>query len=383
MKRMKIGIITIHNSTNYGACLQSWGLYKFLIDSGYSCEIIDLHRPVHKDYVYSEKYTDYHGKCLKAQKFNLKKSIKEFISRIWVPSYMTERLKKFNEFNDRIKLSRTYVSIDDLYAAPPAYDIYITGSDQLWNPTQPFCIEPYFLTFVQSPTAKKISYAASIGHDSLTEKEKADFKKWLGTYDTISVRENEAKTLLESFVDKEIHQVADPTFLLGPDYWRSIAKNPHEGKPYILCFKLYSGEHLVDYATALGKQSGKKVIVLPHATERGKDYEIVRNAGPEEFLGYIAHADMLISDSFHANVFAILLGTKNLWAYIHPNNHRGSRLRSLFQTFGLSDHFIAPDLSTPYKTLNDKQIDLKKIYEIAISEGQRSRSFLLNALKTK
>lgn len=27
---MKIGIITIHNSPNYGACLQSFALYKFL-----------------------------------------------------------------------------------------------------------------------------------------------------------------------------------------------------------------------------------------------------------------------------------------------------------------------------------------------------------------
>ena len=53
---MKIGIITIHNSTNYGACLQSWGLYKYLVDAGYDCEIIDLHRPVHKDYIYSDRF---------------------------------------------------------------------------------------------------------------------------------------------------------------------------------------------------------------------------------------------------------------------------------------------------------------------------------------
>ena len=29
---MRIGIITIHNSTNYGASLQAWALYKFLVD---------------------------------------------------------------------------------------------------------------------------------------------------------------------------------------------------------------------------------------------------------------------------------------------------------------------------------------------------------------
>lgn len=51
---MKIGIITIHNSPNYGACLQSFALYKFLEQQGYSTEIIDLHRPYHDDYVVSK-----------------------------------------------------------------------------------------------------------------------------------------------------------------------------------------------------------------------------------------------------------------------------------------------------------------------------------------
>ena len=76
---MKIGIITIHNSTNYGACLQSWGLYKYLVDAGYDCEIIDLHRPVHKDYIYSDRFVDYNGKCSAARKWTLKKFLKRYI----------------------------------------------------------------------------------------------------------------------------------------------------------------------------------------------------------------------------------------------------------------------------------------------------------------
>ena len=51
---MRIGIITIHNSTNYGASLQAWALYKFLVDCGFDCEVIDLHRPVHDDYIFSK-----------------------------------------------------------------------------------------------------------------------------------------------------------------------------------------------------------------------------------------------------------------------------------------------------------------------------------------
>ena len=380
---MKIGIITIHNSTNYGACLQSWALYKFLIDYGYDCEIIDLHRPVHQDYIYSKKYVDYNGACKKAQRFNLKSFIKKYVLRKKIPSYKIERMRKFETFNSQIKLSAAYRSIDELYSNPPSYDIYITGSDQLWNPTQPFCIEPYFLTFVKSSSAKKISYAASIGHDTLSEKEKEDFKHWLLSYNHISVREYEAKQLLESLVSKPISQVSDPTFLLGPEYWRSIAKAPNEKVPYILCFKLNSGCQLADYVIKIGKELNKKVIVLTTTRDNIKNCQIVRNAGVEEFLGYIAHADMLISDSFHANVFGLLLGVKNLWAYISPDNHRGSRLRSLFLTFGIHNHFIAPDFSTEAKTLKSDLINNDEIYRIALSEQKRSSDFLLNAIRNK
>ena len=377
---MKVGIITIHNSTNYGACLQSWGLYKYLVDEGYDCEIIDLHRPVHKDYVYSDKFVDYNGKCAEVRKLTLKKFIRRYIVKDKVPDYMILRNLKFDRFNSRIKLSKTFCGIDELYATPPSFDVYVTGSDQVWNPTQPFCIEPYFLTFVSNPNSRKISYGASIGIEKLTEREKKDFKRWLDSYDVISVRENEAKVLLESFVDKPIYQVADPTFLLGTEYWRSIAIKPKIEEPYILCFKLYNGDHLVNYAAEIGRQAGLKVIVLPGGGNVS-GCEIVRDAGPEEFLGYIANAEMLISDSFHANVFGILLGTKNQWAYISLDNQRGSRIKTLFRTFGLSEHIMSPDLSDQYSKLDSLKKNADFIRDALNREIQHSRDFLNHALK--
>lgn len=376
---MRIGIITIHNSTNYGACLQSWGLYKYLEDAGYDCEIIDLHRPVHEDYVYSDKYVDYYGKCAEARRMTLKKFLRKYIFKKKIPDYTLRKNEKFTRFNSRIKLSQRYSGIDALYANPPQYDIYITGSDQLWNPTQPFCIEPYFLTFVNNPKAKKISYAASVGVETLTQREMSDFRRWLEDYDVISVREFEAEKLLKSVISKKIYQVADPTFLLGRDYWKSVALRPEIKEPYILCFKLYNGNHLVDYASEIGRQSGKRVVVLPNGGDT-PGCEIIRDAGPEEFLGYIANADMLISDSFHANVFGIILDTKNQWAYIHPDNNRGSRIRSLFSTFGLGDHIISPDLSDNYEKLSSSRKDLTTIAGIVDAEMEHSRSFLRKAL---
>ena len=187
---MKIGIITIHNSPNYGACLQSYALYKYLNMQGCDVEIIDLHRPIHSDYVYSRKYVSYNPKPdlpWYRQKIRL---LRGCFKKTKYTNELDVRSVKFNAFNAKIKLSRPFKGIDELYSNPPHYDIYITGSDQLWNPTQPFCIEPYFLTFVKDKKSKKISYASSIGHDVLTEKEKADYKTWL------SWENNQGKKLL-------------------------------------------------------------------------------------------------------------------------------------------------------------------------------------------
>ena len=53
----KIGIITIHNSPNYGASLQAFALYEYIRQQGAKVEIIDLYRPnAHADYIQSKKY---------------------------------------------------------------------------------------------------------------------------------------------------------------------------------------------------------------------------------------------------------------------------------------------------------------------------------------
>lgn len=375
---MRIGIITIHHSTNYGASLQSWGLYKYLCDEGFECEIIDLHRPVHSDYKYSKKYKSYrqiNGKTLKQKLWDLYVSIFKRKS-----IYLIEKNKKIKQFNNRIKLSRAYKSIDELYANPPQYDVYITGSDQVWNPSQPFCIEPYFLTFVNNPKAKKISYASSIGISELTETEASDFRKWLSAYNAISVREYEGKELLSKIVDKPIEIVADPTFLVGPDYWRSIALRPKVTQSYILVFRLQRQE-IIDYSIRLGKQSEKKVIVIPD----GQDTDgctILRNQGLEEYLGWFAHADMVITDSFHGTVFSILMGAKNFFSYIHPTNQRGSRLITLLKTFNVSDHLLKSDLSLSYDDLMRKTINRDTIYTICLEQMYKSRCFLKNNIKS-
>lgn len=376
----KIGIITIHNSPNYGACLQAYALYKYIEQQGDEVEIIDLHRPyAYADYVPSKKYI-----CARPVKRGRLSKMKGTLKALFGVNtkmkslYSPTAIKKFNAFNSVIKLSQAYRGIDELYANPPVYDLYISGSDQLWNPTQAYCLEPYFLTFVPKNVGKKISYATSIGITELRENEKQDFKRWLSSYDDIAVREVQAQKLLQGLLpEKEVKQVADPTFLLNPDEWKAIAVKPQQGK-YILMFTLQHRPEILEYCLQLSKQSGLPLIALGQVQPDVLDesYTAVKDAGPKEFLGYIGDAEMVITDSFHCTVFSLIMGAKNFYTYIAPNNHRGSRIIDLLGTYGLKDHLIATTLDEPYNELTSKVLDYEGIYETMAKERERSRNFL-------
>lgn len=376
---MKIGIITIHNSPNYGASLQSFALWKFLTDNGYDCEVIDLHRPCNEDYVFSNQYLP----C----RFNepnfirrIKTLVKKIIGR--KEFFLQEETKrKFEEFNSQVRLGRPYCGIDELYANPPQYDIYISGSDQVWNPAHPFCIEPYLLTFVPAGK-KKISYASSIGITDLTEKEINLFKNALEKYDAISVRELQAKKLLEKILNKDIYQVADPTFLLSTEKWKSIAVFPKNKEKYILLFALRNDIKMLEYALTLGKQSGLKIVYLTTAQPKSTgEYEAVDTAGPREWIGYIANAEIVITDSFHGTVFSIITGCNNFFTRIANESLRGSRITDLLDKFDLNNHLLKSDMSQTYRDLTKIPINHGYVSMVMKSECERAKQYLAQNIR--
>mgnify|MGYP004458838977 FL=1 len=381
----KVGIITIHNSPNYGACLQSYALYRYIQQQGNDVEIIDLHRPfAYEDYIPSKKYVS----CRSVKRSLLSKikgNVKRFIGiKTKSPSlYSPSAINKFDEFNSVIKLSKPYRGIDELYANPPLYDLYISGSDQLWNPTQAYCLEPYFLTFVPKGQGKKISYATSVGITDLRDNEKKDFAKWLNLYDDISVREYQAQSLLQGLLaDKKVNQVADPTFLLDPKEWKNMAVKPKQSM-YILMFTLQHRPEILEYCLLLSKQSGLPLIELGQVQPEVLDgsYTAVKDAGPKEFLGYIENAELVITDSFHCTVFSLIMGANNFYTYIAPTNQRGSRIIDLLNTYQTIEHLLSPDLNVSFDTLMGSQIPHQKVNMIMKLERNRSRDFINKYLR--
>lgn len=383
-----IGIITIQNSqNNYGGALQCFALYQFLHQQGYSVEVIDLHRPNNADYIDSIRFRRMrsHIGIMGLVKGWIKElfGIKKLHNPNFSPNWNLKAGERFMEFNSKIKMSSPYSYIPDLYKNPPQYDIYITGSDQLWNPDQPYCLEPYFLTFVKNKKALKISYGTSIGILDLHESEKKLFRKWLFSYDSISVREKQACTLLETITQRNIYQVPDPTFLLDPEEWLKMSIAPKGNQNYILIFYLGQNKDIIQTGIRIAKEMGLKLKIIEQNYQYPIDstIEVIADAGPLEFIGLIKHAKLILTNSFHCTVFSLITGVQNFYTYIAPDNNRGSRIVDLLETYHLSDHIISSmnDIP-PVSQLSNIKINSSLTYDTMKREQKKGQEYLISSI---
>ena len=186
MNGKKVGILTFFNRLNYGAELQAYALHRKVRDLGYDCEILDVLSPNHP----SAKRPELYKQLWSAKKMistrnriniKLMKFLNSIVAGLGSKNARTrkDRFEKFKQAYMAVS-EQKYASVDDLYRHKMPYDIFITGSDQVWNPqaaiTSP---EPYFLTFA-SKDKRKISYAASFGVSSIPDDIKDIYEEMAG-----------------------------------------------------------------------------------------------------------------------------------------------------------------------------------------------------------
>lgn len=376
MSKKTVGIITIHKS-NFGGCLQSYALWAFITSIGYKCEIIDLYRPVMSGYKNEKSHLTF-STCKKAEQVkNLKQLAKKYFSLLRniikpnITKYNFTNNANFLLFNSLIKYSAPYYSIDSLYINPPHYDIYISGSDQIWNPDMPFENEPYLLTFAPSDK-KRIAYASSFGRQSLPDEFKKHYKNCLEKYNSISVREASGQKIIEELGELESDLVLDPTMLFDSEYWHTISSKPNIKQRYLFCFSLNNNIELLTYASKICKKNNLALVIISnekHAFE-GVISIIKPDSGPKEWLGFIENAEYVITDSFHGSVFSILF-KKSFLSYTKKENREkypGSRIENLFELLSLKSCLIEDfnhvpsikDSSFQYELLEEKIHSLRK-----------------------
>lgn len=328
---MRIKTITCHDVYNLGASLQAYALAAYLGACGHDVQIIDykpgyLSRHYSLTYVANPRY----NRPLVRGAYLLAKLPQRLKAR------RSLRKKRFDAFREAYLplTARRYESAGALSEACPAADVFIAGSDQIWNPVFPNGKDPaFFLAFVPDGK-KKISYAASFSVDELAQADRDRMRPWLERLNAVSVREASGVRLLGGMGIPGV-QVMDPVFLLGRQQWEEIAVLP-DASGYILVYDFDQSARIRQIARALAMETGKKIVsVFPM---EGAD-EVWADMGPREFVGAVENAGYVISNSFHATAFSLIFGRE--FYVVNREEKINTRMRDLLAAVSLEQRLIS------------------------------------------
>jgi len=358
MVPVKVAIMTLfHNSTNYGGILQAYALQKTIESLGFECVVLDYQRNINDiTQVTNSKIQRLIGKVTNIR------SIGDIINigflpirKYWARSYeagIRTRKQKFSAFiTNNMKVSE-YFDNRTIHLTQNDYDVFICGSDQIWRPTT---FDPnFFLDFIDQDK-QRISYAASLGVNALSKKEKDIFTPLVNKLDAISVREKSATPIISDLTKKEVVRVLDPTLLLDRDFWitKLLTENKsYQEEEYIFSYQISDNNANRDLVKKAGKLLRMKTVTIP-GLYKIQPYDFcyadtnMVDASPEDFLSLIAHSKCVITDSFHACVFSILFGKKFIALERNTNSDRlsmSSRIYDLLELFSIPDRLlIKPD----------------------------------------
>lgn len=368
MKNIKIGIATIVALNNFGAVLQSYALITFLKNLGYDAEIIDLREPNQDD-------------CSIFIKVKSFKDILRNMRKIRNYQAHRTRMSLFEDFvANNLPLSPNYFS-DNSLNINNRYDVICTGSDQTFNLLLKAFKQEFFLTF--SNELPKISYAASFGENcnDFTETQLQWVKEQLLQYNSISIREQNGVELAKALTGRnDIIQALDPTLLLTSKQWRSLIKQRTSKKNgYILFYSVLSEPWVVKAVKEFSRLTGMPVVVphLQNQYEIGYNFERIIETGPLEFLDLVAHADLVLTTSFHATVFSFQF-ERPFYSFILKE---GNRIGSFLDTVNLKNRSITERqfIKKSYET--DFELNYTKPKELLEVERKRSVEYLVNSLQ--
>lgn len=330
---MKVVIITVLDNTNYGTYLQALATGMIVHKQGFDVEIIR----------YIRKFMTPQGRS----KLILKeRGILRWLNRCVLHSQKKNyelRNKDYAFLESYIPVTKEYIGNEELFSDPPKADIYLTGSDQVWNSYYNRGIDKSFYLDFAPKMAKRISYAASIGMLEIPVEEVDETTQLLSKYQAITVREISAKKIL-SDLGFYSEVVLDPTLLLNKEEWANIASRFHfdEKEPYLLTYSVeYGNENSIikHYAQQIAKKKGLKLFHITYSGKPKDNYydNVFHYATPDLFLNLMLHASFVVVSSFHGTAFSINFNKP--FITVSPNKFN-SRIQSLLKITGLESRLV-------------------------------------------
>lgn len=375
--KKKVGIITFHASYNHGSVFQAQATQQAIQNLGYDAEIID-YRP--------KTYDDYDRLYCRRGHSGIKGRLYYALLRIHRTQRL-ERIQKFQQYqHENLCLSqKRYLTYDSLSEIANAYDMFVSGSDQIWSKNVPEiaidserAVLAYYLGFTQR---KKIAYASSVA--SMKEKDLKEFQSYLMDYAYISTREAIGAERLQHITGRDITTVVDPSFLLDHQEWIHFAEPRKlvDGK-YVLLYSLRNYVAEKNWSDALNifaEQHGLKIVVIaPYFERKMKNAIDMRLAGPKEFLRLYADAEVVCTDTFHGTAFAVNF-QKPVYSLGNKYWKGDIRKTSLLKALHMESRLINDE--SDLLSIEDYRFDYREANAILERQREESICYLRHELK--
>lgn len=331
--KMRIKTITCHDCYNLGASLQAYALQHYLETQGHNVQIIN----------YKPYYLSGHFKLgsVSNPKYN-RPIVKQLYLLAKLPGRLLSlsRKKAFDRFTAKyLHLTRRYNSYEELKADAPDADVYIAGSDQIWNTLFPNGRDAAFYLDFGKPNVRRISYAASFATKDVAHEYREFVNKELKNLDFVSIREKISLPLLYSLGRKDGVAVCDPVFLLSKKEWIILTNESpiKTNEKYLVVYLTDKSEEIKRIALDIYQTTGWKIYVVGAFRETWAHKNFV-NADPLDFVKLINDAQYIISNSFHATAFSLIL-EKN-FCVVNRKEGINERMKSVLTNYGLTDRMV-------------------------------------------
>ncbi len=321
-----VAILTRHDVPNYGSFLQTLATQRIMEELSLSPTIIDYKRDDDTSSALIKQYCEDHKGIL----------YKIYYNTLWRYSHShIEHLMKRER--ERYLHCSTPVNKETIGEVYGHYDLYLTGSDQVWNTVgsgRTKEIDSVYFWENAPSYANVFSYASSFGDNKLRNDEFQKCKKGLEKFKHISVREESGIDILKK-MGYTAKQLIDPTMLVESDYWRRIAETSslRSKRKYALIYNLHSNSNMNDYILNDLKDSQLDIYSITTTFRKGIGKNVFCPS-IQDFLFYFMNASCIYADSFHAIAFSIIFNTPIV--VMLPKQY-STRLESILKLFDLED----------------------------------------------
>lgn len=328
---MRIGILTFHWATNYGAVLQTYALQTYLESIGHEVKVIN-----YKSRHFDDTLWNFikNRKFLQFARYKNTKHKEKIISR-FRDEYLnqTKRIYHYRDITDVIK----------------GLDVIISGSDQVLTPS--FLLNgegrrvkspAYFLDFPFD--GKRIGYAVSFGCTEYPEPENQLASDLISNFDKIGVRENTGVSILEQLnYQKGYIVVPDPTILCYEKLFDNIRIKRKTVREYYCAYILHK----------IFKVDSENIYYID---------ETHNPLSMEDWLGTIVNSKGLITNSYHGMIMALL----NKVPFVAITVSTGSigmndRFTTLLSKLGLENRICSEN--EDYMDVLTKEIDWVDVFD--------------------